>query len=436
MTKRQHLIAWLLLGGLVIASSVQAADDGQAALDEAMEMQLRASTGEELGKVVSLCEEAIEKGLDPKDERFAIQLLTGTLYKRLRPQVRFLVEATRLMPLNPKLEERRQSLLSDLRTILEHDATFGRAYLLMAQLQAIGEGDRQKARQSIKRAIELLENDREGMAKALLVRGQLQEDEKARRRDFDRAVELNPDSPTVWRTRALYFLKEGRVEDAISDFKTLLEKDEDNVLARLAIAEALLKLDKIDEAMEQLDEAIENKPNVLAYKLRAQLWTIQEEFDKALKDVEQAIELEPKDPELFLMRARLYYIEGRNAVAKADVDRVLEVVPNFPPALELRSSIAVSLGQFEEAIQDLNTLLQRDPGNLRYKLQLAIYLNAAGNSREAIEIFTDVLKSEPGNAAAVRGRADAYLSVGAHKKAIADYEAALESSPEDSGVLN
>ncbi|MGM0488415.1 MAG: tetratricopeptide repeat protein [Planctomycetota bacterium] len=436
MTKRQYLISWLLLGNLVIASTVQATEDGQAALDEAMEIQLQASTVEELGEVVSLCEKAIDKGLGPQDEAFAIQLLTGTLYKRIRPQVRLLVEATRLMPLNPKLEERRQSLLSDLRKILKYDATFGRAHLLMAQLQAIGDGDRQKARESIKRAIELLANDREGRAKALLVRGQLQEDEESRLRDFDRAVELNPDSAAVWKTRALYFLKEGQVDKAISDFKTLLKKDEDNMLARLAIAEALLKLDKIDEAMEQVNEAIENKPNVLAFKLRAQLWTAQEELDKALEDIDQAIEMEPKDPELFLMRARLYYIEGRNALAKSDVNRVLEVIPGFPAALELRSSISASLGQFEEAIQDLNTLLQRNSGNPRHELQLAIYLNAAGNSREAIEVFTNVLESEPANAIAIRGRADAYLSIGAHKKAIADYEAALKSSSDDSGVLN
>lgn len=440
MTKRQHLFSWLFLGGLMfgllVAIPVQAGEDGQAALDQAMELQLQASKLEELGKVVSLCEEAIEKGLQPEDEAFAVQLLTGTLYKRVQPQVQLLIQATRLMPLNPELEKRRQPLLSDLRKILEYDANFGRAHLLIAQLQMIGEGDRDKARQSIKKAIELLENDRDAMAKALLVRGQLREDQEARLRDFDRAVEMNPDSPTVWKTRALYFLKEGQVEKAISDFKTLLQKDEDNVLARLAIAEALMKLDKIDEAMEQVNRAVEKNPNVLALKLRAQLWTVQEQFGKALKDLERAIELEPKDPELFLMRARLYHIQDRNALAKADVDRVLERMPNLPAALQLRSSISATMGKFEQAIQDLRKLLEQDADNLGYKLQLAIYLNATGKSREAIKIFSSVLETEPGNAMAIRGRADAYLSVGAHKKAIADYEAALKTSPEDSGVLN
>ena len=440
MTNRQHLFSWLSLGGLMFgllfASPVQAGEDGQTALDQAMELQVQASTLDDLEKVVSLCEEAIEQGLNPEDQAFAVQLLTGTLYKRVRPQVQLLMQATRLMPLNPELEQRRQSLLADLRKILEYDANFGRAHLLIAQLQMLGDGDRDKARQSIKKAIELLENDREAMAKALLVRGQLEDDQQARLRDFDRAVELNPDSPSVWKTRALYFLKEGQVEKAISDFKTLLQKDEDNVLARLAIAEALMKLNKIDEAMEQVNQAVKKNPNVLALKLRAQLLSAQEAFESALKDLDRAIELQPKDPELFLMRARLYHIQDRNALAKADVDRVLKVMPNLAPALQLRSSIAATMGNFEQAIQDLRKLLEEAPDNLGYKLQLAIYLNAAGKSREAIKIFSSVLETDPGNAMAIRGRADAYLSVGAHRKAIDDYEAAFKTSPEDSGVLN
>ena len=436
MTKRQNLVSGTFLCCLLFAPPLVAAEDGQAELDKAMELQLKATTVDELGEVASLCEKAIEKGLTPDDEEFATQLLTGALYKRTRPQTRLLVEATRLMPLNAELRERRKSLLADLQKILKYDETFGEAHLMIAQLQAIAADDRQQARKSIERAVELLEDDRNALIEALLVRGQLQETEEARLKDFNRAIELNPENPDVWKTRAAYFLKMGEIEKAIADFTTLLEKDQDNVLARMAIAESLMRLDKVDEAIEHMNQLIEDDSTAMALKLRARLWTVKGEFDQALKDIDQALELEPQDLQLFLMRARLYHLEGRNALAKTDVDRVLQANPDFPVALDLHSSIAATMGEFDEAVKDMNVLLEQDPENIRYKLQLAVYLNAMGNSRKAIEIFTAVLKAEPGNAVAIRGRADAYLSIGEHKKAIADYEAALKSTPDDSGVLN
>lgn len=436
MTKRLRLILGIFLCSLLFTAPAVAAEDGQAELDKAMELQLNASTLEDLGTVASLCEKAIENGLSPDDEEFAIQLLTGALYKRARPQTRLLIEATRLMPMNAELRERRESLLADLRKILKYDDRFAQAHLMIAQLQAIGDGDREEARKSVERAIELLEDDREATAEALLVRGQLQETEEARLKDFDRAVELNPESPSVWKTRAAYFLKQGEMEQAIADFNTLLKQDPDNVLARMAIAEALTRLDKVDDALEHLNTVIEEDPNVMALKLRARLWTAKGQVGKALKDINQAIELEPQDLQLFLMRARLYHLDGRNALAKTDVDRVLQANPNLPVALDLHSAIAATMGEFEEAIDDMTLLLQQAPENVRYKLQLAVYLNAVGNSRKAIDVFTEVLKSKPGNNVAIRGRADAYLSIGAHKKAIADYEAALKAAPDDSGILN
>ncbi len=433
MTKRPHRVSPLFLLILLFATPIRAADDGQADLDKAMDLKLQASTSKQLDEVASLCEQAIKKGLNADDEAFAVRLHTGAIYQRVRRQVELLAQARQLPP---ELLERRKRLLADLRRILKYNDKFGQAYLMIAQLEGVKGGDRKEARKAIDHAIERLEDNKVSLAEALLVRGQLQETEKDRLADFDRAVELNPDSPAVWQTRAFYYLLQGQVDKALADFNSLLEKDESNLLARLAIADTLLKMDKVDEAMKHVDRVIEEKPNVIALKLRAQLWTVKERLDKALEDVDQALKMSPTDLELYLMRARLYHLDQRNALAKTDVDRVLRARPDFPPALDLRSAIAVAMGQFDEAIADVNTLLKREPDNLLYKLQLAIYLNAAGDSPAAVKVFSQVLKAEPGNGVAFRGRADAYLNMGAHKKAIADYEIAVKTATDDSGILN
>ena len=122
----------------------------------------------------------------------------------------------------------------------------------------------------------------------------------------------------------MYHLRHQEVQKAVDDFKGLIEQDPDNLLARLAVAEALVGVGQFDEALKQINLVIEKKPSALAYTLRARLWTQQEKLDEAVKDLDEAAKLEPADLGLVLMRARLYHAEGRNALAQQDVEQVLE----------------------------------------------------------------------------------------------------------------
>jgi tetratricopeptide (TPR) repeat protein len=234
----------------------------------------------------------------------------------------------------------------------------------------------------------------------------------------------------------MYYLQRGDVAAALRDFDSLLERDSDNWLARLAVAEALMNAQAYDDALRQLNLVIEQKPTPLAYTLRARLWTQQENLEEAVRDLDEATKLDPNDLGLLLMRARLYLAEGRNALAQQDVERVLQVRPDAWQAVELRSSILAAMGKFPEAVKDLRELLQREPDNVLLKLQLGLYLNAGNQPREAIEVYSQVLQADPQNAFALRGRADAYLSVGDHQPAIADYEVAVRVIEDDSGLLN
>ncbi len=63
------------------------------------------------------------------------------------------------------------------------------------------------------------------------------------------------------------------MQKAIDDFNSLIEQDRDNLLIRLAVAEALVEVEQFEEALKQINLVIEKEPTALAYTLRAQLWT-------------------------------------------------------------------------------------------------------------------------------------------------------------------
>ena len=105
-------------------------------------------------------------------------------------------------------------------------------------------------RESVDRAIECLTDDHKMLAEALLLRSGLPATVADPLADLNRAVELAPDNPDVWQARAMYYLQHGEVEKAVSDFNSLLDKDSDNMLTRLAVAEELIKVEQYDEALE------------------------------------------------------------------------------------------------------------------------------------------------------------------------------------------
>ncbi len=234
------------------------AQDGQPELDKAMDLKITANSLQDLAEVAALCEKALEKGLAKEDEAFARQLLTGALYERAGQMCQPIV--LRVPVMNQQLKELRERVMPDLEKIIKHDGQFGPAHLLIAQLQTLEGGDAQRARESVDRAIECLTDDHKMLAEALLLRSALPATVADPLADLNRAVELAPDNPDVWRARAMYYLQHGEMEKAVSDFNSLIEQDSDNMLTRLAVAEELIKVEQYDEALKHINLVIEKKP--------------------------------------------------------------------------------------------------------------------------------------------------------------------------------
>ena len=100
-----------LLATLALAAPAPAADEGQADLDKATELQLGAETLADLEKVIALAESAVKKGLDKGQEEFAKQLLAATLYQHANRLSAAIFEQT---PPSPRWPLVRQFALKDL----------------------------------------------------------------------------------------------------------------------------------------------------------------------------------------------------------------------------------------------------------------------------------------------------------------------------------
>ncbi len=435
----------ITLALLALAAPAFAANEGQADLDKATDLQLAAETLADLEKVVTLAESALKKGLDKGQEEFARQILAATLYQHANRLSAAIFEQT---PPSPRWPLVRQFALKDLEKAKGHDPKLPDVYLLEAKLQILPGGDEKAAMTAIDEAVKLLKaaDEVQQLAKALVLRAAMTEDLDKKLADFDAAVKADSDNHEAWQGRALVYLEKGDSEKAIADLTRLVEKDADNPAAIAALAEALTNLKKYDEALKYCEKVIELAPkSTLGYNLRARIQIMKDDLKGAIKDLDEALKIDANDLAALLMRSRLHAAEGNDAQAKADVEKALQLRPDLPQAILLRSMLAAQKDKFGEAIADIQLLLQTDPTNTEYRLQLATYFVGDKRPRKAIEFLTSIIEGFGENldedqkavkGDALRARGDALLSVGKHAEAVVDYDQAMKLDPEDTGVLN
>jgi tetratricopeptide (TPR) repeat protein len=404
-------------------------NNGLEDLDKATDLQLRVQSAQDLDQVVSLCESALEKGLDKENTEFAKQLIVSSLWQHASQLSAAIFDQPRP---DPRWAAIRELATKDIDKLFKYDETFAEAHVLNAKLQALPGGNRENALKSASRAIELYEKkkDQPELAKSYILRAQLREDKDERMADIDAAVKADPASAEALQLRAAVHIEQGEVEKAIADFEELLKQNPENIAVHQALATTHASTKNYDKSLEHLGKAIELQPeNALNFAMRAEVYEMQERYDEALADLTQALKLQPNSAAALLARARLYYFQEKLDEARADIKRLLEERPGLSQGVLLRSMIEAAGGDYQKAIADLQNILRADPSNVDLQLQLAALYVADERPRKAIQVLTGIMADEV-NWRALRSRGDALLSVGKHAEAIADYDHALKVQAE------
>jgi tetratricopeptide (TPR) repeat protein len=441
MRRRIWVLAGLVLWSIPMAGALPA-QEGQADLDKAAELQLTAETLGEMERVIQLAESALQKGLDPGQQQFAKKLLAATLYQHAKRASDAIFERRRP---DPRWAAIREQALKNLQKAKQYDDSLPDVYLLEARLQAeLPRGDRQAAMAALDRAIALLKDNPPQLSKAYVLRGRYHEDAKQKLADFEKAAQADPKNIEAGQGLALLYLQNGENEKAVAILQKLVEQDADNPNLLAVLAETLIDLKKYDEALKYCDNLVQQAPrSTIAYNLRARVRMLKDDLDGAIRDLDEALAIDENDKQALLLRGNLHRAKGNDAQAEADVQKLLKLDPELPQAILLRSLLAAQKKDWGRAISDLQTLLQTDPTNPRYRLQLAAYYVGDHRPRRAIDLLTQILEGlgeeaedRELKADALRARGDALLSVGRHADAIRDYEEALKIDPNDTGVLN
>jgi tetratricopeptide (TPR) repeat protein len=195
-----------------------------------------------------------------------------------------------------------------------------------------------------------------------------------------------------------YFVNRGIAKEglnditAMQDYQTALSLHPDHALALHNIAALKRKKGESSTMEDELEKAIESDSSMLYPYLERAFQRMEGGFYKgALEDYDRALEIQPKDPEIWLnrghVREKLDDLKG----AYSDYTKAIELNEKFEKAWLNRGNVLSKQGRIEEAIEDYTVAITFNPDYAAAFYNRSIARQRAKKSAEACQ---DLKKAE------------------------------------------
>jgi len=145
------------------------------------------------------------------------------------------------------------------------------------------------------------------------------------RQQFQAVLQRDPRYPWIHSHLAVILTNAGAVQDAIRELNTELRFYPDHASARLELGEALVKTGQFGEALEQLQLALKNDPQMeslpdMNFAL-AKAYRGSGQTNQAVKAARRCIERKPEFADAHYLLAQLYLETGQRELALEEMEK-------------------------------------------------------------------------------------------------------------------
>ncbi len=204
------------------------------------------------------------------------------------------------------------------------------------------------------------------------------------------------------RTLGLAYMEENKLEEAEAEFLKLIDIAPDEALGHANLGLVYLRMDNYKKSIKQLDEAVKIEPKDPGIRLiRAKAFDLNNDTEMAIDELESTLQFAPKDAKVLYQLSELYakiLDDDANTARVKYLSKVVEVAPgNIVPRLQL-IEILIQNGQDDEALKNLEDIGQLfaeftpDAADFYKKTISALHDGNTGQAMTSLLIFHNFLK--------------------------------------------
>lgn len=213
---------------------------------------------------------------------------------------------------------------------------------------------------------------------------------------FEKALALNW-SPFLAFEAAFSLEKNGFPDDALRLYRQVIVEDETNERVRTMVISLLLRLERIDEAIVEMEELMVVAVDSLKVQLNlSRLLLDRKRYDEAIEHLQNILTSEPEFPDARILLAVAYHDKGDVAAAKSSLRQVAPQAADYENATIFLTRILIeeqkpgmAIDQLRERISDEKTR------HKSFYTGLASILQGQQKNDEAAAVFQEALALYP-----------------------------------------
>jgi len=250
--------------------------------------------------------------------------------------------------------------------------------------------------------------DRFGTASAYLLRAQtyvaLQANDEATA-DFNRAIEMDPNSLGLWVERAAFFRSLGRTDEALADIQQALSRAPESLpIQKLAMEMYFTSQSPQlrEEARSMLDGALQAHPDDIALQMLKIRLLLSERTKAAVQQAESMLrEVTNAQPTL----AEAWHLLGNLELQRGQAGRALDTAVRGLAHSEQDRQLLLLKAEAEAArspalaVPTLRQLADSNPNDVTVEMRLAYCLYRSGKKSEGRALLDERMRAEPNNPA-------------------------------------
>ena len=230
------------------------------------------------------------------------------------------------------------------------------------------------------------------------------------------------------------YYSEGLLEEAIQENKIKLDADPNNHLLRCSLANSLLRLGKLDEAIIEYKKCIETSPTSEYWNNLGKALLNAGKYDEATEAFNQVI-AKNRWPDAYYHLALALRSSGKIEEALEKLDEALKINPKYREAINERAHILETLNRKDEALTEYKKVIAlffqeyqaRDTEDYCY--ETAVLLDNNDLVDELIRQLRQHIQKYPGFADGYYKLGQALEAKGLKNEAMMAFRRALEINP-------